>query len=108
MSRSKKKSTSKKQKKAVSKVSAIFSDIWLNIIIVFAVAKRYLLVDFRYKFQLVVEAGWTAVNVIVFILLGAAWQATSGENEFIDIIPYGGIATDDLIRLYEPEETKLF
>ena len=25
----------------------------------------------------------------------------------IDIIPYGGIATDDLIRLYEPEETKL-
>ncbi len=25
----------------------------------------------------------------------------------IDIIPYGGIATDDLIRLYEPEETNL-
>ncbi|MCG3217922.1 MAG: hypothetical protein KAR35_02900, partial [Candidatus Heimdallarchaeota archaeon] len=88
MSRSsKKKSTSNKQKKAVSKVSSFYNNFWHNIIIVFAVAKRYLLVDFRYKFQLVVEAGWTAVNVIVFILLGAAWQATSGEDLFIGV-PY--------------------
>ena len=28
-------------------------------------------------------------------------------STLIDIIPYGGIATYDLIRLYEPEETKL-
>ncbi|MHA1911127.1 MAG: hypothetical protein ACTSYA_05455 [Candidatus Kariarchaeaceae archaeon] len=88
MSRSRKKKTSRKHKKVINKLNSLYNDVWHNFIIVFAVAKRYLLVDFRYKFQLVVEAGWTAVNVIVFILLGAAWQATSGENEFINIIPY--------------------
>lgn len=45
--------------------------------ILFAVAKRSLIVDFRYKFQLVVEATWTAINVLVFVLLGAAWQETA-------------------------------
>ena len=45
--------------------------------ILFAVTKRSLIVDFRYKFQLVVEAAWTAINVLVFVLLGAAWQETA-------------------------------
>ncbi|MCY3412924.1 MAG: hypothetical protein INQ03_14900 [Candidatus Heimdallarchaeota archaeon] len=47
--------------------------------ILVAVAKRSLLVDFRYKFQLLVEALWTAINVAVFVLLGAAWQESSSE-----------------------------
>jgi len=45
-----------------------------------AVTKRSLIVDFRYKFQLAVEAAWTAVNVGVFVLLGAAWQATADNT----------------------------
>lgn len=52
--------------------------------ILFAVAKRSLIVDFRYKFQLVVEATWTAINVIVFVLLGAAWQQTAQSTN----VPY--------------------
>ncbi|MHA2098608.1 MAG: hypothetical protein ACW99A_07965 [Candidatus Kariarchaeaceae archaeon] len=52
--------------------------------ILFAVAKRSLIVDFRYKFQLVVEATWTAINVLVFVLLGAAWQETAN----LDNVPY--------------------
>ncbi len=50
-----------------------------TIVILGAVTKRSLIVDFRYKFQLIVEATWTAVNVGVFVLLGAAWQETA-EN----------------------------
>ncbi|MHA2249240.1 MAG: hypothetical protein ACXAD7_02705 [Candidatus Kariarchaeaceae archaeon] len=45
--------------------------------ILIAVTKRSLIVDFRYKFQIVVEATWTAINVAVFVLLGAAWQETA-------------------------------
>ncbi|OLS24125.1 MAG: hypothetical protein HeimC2_23990 [Candidatus Heimdallarchaeota archaeon LC_2] len=52
--------------------------------ILFAVAKRSLIVDFRYKFQLVVEATWTALNVAVFVLLGVAWQETATT----DGVPY--------------------
>lgn len=55
--------------------------------VVFAVAKRSLIVDFRYKFQLVVEAAWTAINVFVFVLLGAAWQATGNATG----VPYSMI-----------------
>lgn len=47
--------------------------------ILFAVSKRSLIVDFRYKFQLFIEATWTAINVAVFVLLGAAWQGSSSE-----------------------------
>lgn len=42
-----------------------------------AVTKRSLIVDFRYKFQIGVEMAWTAVNMAVFVLLGAAWQETA-------------------------------
>lgn len=52
--------------------------------ILFAVTKRSLIVDFRYKFQLVIEAAWTAINVAVFVLLGAAWQASAGSTD----VPY--------------------
>ncbi len=52
--------------------------------ILFAVAKRSLIVDFRYKFQIVVEATWTAINVIVFVLLGVAWQETAN----LEGVPY--------------------
>ncbi len=53
--------------------------------ILFAVTKRSLIVDFRYKFQLFIEATWTAINVAVFVLLGAAWQASATES---DGLPY--------------------
>ncbi len=55
--------------------------------ILFAVTKRSLIVDFRYKFQIVVEAAWTAINVAVFVLLGAAWQETAGTTG----VPYSMI-----------------
>lgn len=45
--------------------------------ILVSVTKRSLIVDFRYKFNIFVEMTWTAVNVAVFVLLGAAWQETA-------------------------------
>ncbi len=42
-----------------------------------AVVKRNILVDLRYKFQIFVEITWTTVNVLAFVLLGAAWDATA-------------------------------
>ncbi|MHA2091243.1 MAG: hypothetical protein ACW98K_10320 [Candidatus Kariarchaeaceae archaeon] len=59
--------------KSISRISRFFH--FFRILL--AVTKRSLIVDFRYKFQLVVEATWTALNVAVFVLLGAAWQATA-------------------------------
>jgi hypothetical protein len=60
----------------------------------FAVAKRSLIVDFRYKFQLVVEATWTAINVLVFVLLGAAWQETANlENVPYTMVTFFIVAT---------------
>ncbi|MCE7733386.1 MAG: hypothetical protein GPJ54_00820, partial [Candidatus Heimdallarchaeota archaeon] len=57
-------------------------------------AKRSLIVDFRYKFQLVVEATWTAINVLVFVLLGAAWQETANlQNVPYSMITFFIIAT---------------
>ncbi len=48
-----------------------------NLRILSAVVKRNIIVDLRYKFQIFVEITWTAVNVLAFVLLGAAWDATS-------------------------------
>ncbi len=62
---------------------ALFSELrMLN-----AVIKRNLIVDLRYKFQIIVEITWTAVNVLVFVLLGAAWDATASPSG----VPYSMI-----------------
>lgn len=56
------------------------SQIGQNLRILSAVVKRNIIVDLRYKFQIVVEITWTAVNVLAFVLLGAAWDATSSPT----------------------------
>ncbi len=53
------------------------------------VAWRSLKIDFRYKFQLGVEIGWSSLNVIVFVGLGAAWSATGGDVQYV---PYDMIS----------------
>lgn len=60
-----------------AKLGQFFRQIYQNFRILFAVVKRNIIVDLRYKFQIVVEITWTAVNVFAFVLLGAAWDATS-------------------------------
>lgn len=78
----------------VSKTTGFFYGPLHFFRILFAVTKRSLIVDFRYKFQLVVEATWTAVNVLVFVLLGAAWQETSTTTGVpYDMVSFFIIAT---------------
>ena len=61
------------------------SKFWENLSLAYLMAIRNIKIDFRYKFQLFIEIGWTAVNVIVFVGLGAAWSATGGD---VQAVPY--------------------